>query len=332
MRKCAVALSALLFSGCSIFGGDDEASKPMELVDFDASAQIEWLWSSNAGTDREGVVKLEPLILDDRIYTADVEGRIMAFDRASGDRLWQKKTGDPIRGAIGGRPGLLLYGTGNGELVAVSDQGGPPPVLTLRGTASPLMTSSRIIAAFGSGKIMAFNPDNGLILWEHRLALPQGRSEIEQMVDIDASPLMVNSILYTASFQGQAAALNRSDGQPLWKEGTSTHRDLTVQGRTLYITEANGRITARSTASGRLRWDNESLLRRQPTGPEVIGDYIAVADFEGYLHLMDPDSGEFVARDRLDRHGIDGPLIRDGETLYVLTNSGELIALRAKSL
>lgn len=380
MRKCALALSALLFTGCSIFGGDDEGSKPMKLEDFTPSAKVERVWRSNAGAGREGTVKLQPLILDDHIYTADFKGRVMAFDRESGRRLWQKKTGDPIRGAMGGQPGLLLYGTGNGEIVALSDQDGkelwrqqlsgevisvpaaagqrvavqtmdgvltvvdaetgerqwryenPPPVLTLRGTASPLISSSTVIAGFASGKIMAFNIENGLILWEHRVALPKGRSEIEQMVDIDASPLLVDSVIYTAAFQGQAAALNRSSGRPQWKEEASTYGNLTVLDRTLFLTEADGRIRALSTLSGSQRWANELLLRRLPTGPEVIGDYIAVGDFDGYLHLLDPESGDFVARRRLDRGGISGPLIQEGGILYVLTDSGSLMALRAEPL
>ena len=380
MRKCALALSALLVTGCSIFGGDDEGSKPMELEDFSPSAKLESIWRSNAGAGREGVVKLQPLILGERIYTADVNGRLTAFNRDSGRRLWQTKTGDLIRGALGGLPGRLFYGTGNGEIVAVSDQDGdelwrrqlsgevvsvpaagdgrvavqtldgvltmldaqsgeplwryenPPPVLTLRGTASPLITSSAVIAGFASGKMMAFNPQNGLVLWEHRLALPKGRSEIEQMVDIDAAPLLVDSLIYTASFQGQAAALNRSNGRPQWKEEASTYGNLAVLNRTLFLTEANGRIRALSTVSGSQRWENESLLRRLPTGPEVIGDYVVVGDFDGYLHLLDPESGEFVARRRLDGSGISGPLIQEGGILYVLTDSGDLVALRAEPL
>ena len=352
----------------------------MKLEDFTPTAKVERVWRSNAGSGREGVVKLQPLILGDRIYTADVDGRVMAFDRDSGRRLWQTKTRDPIRGALGGEPGRLFYGTGNGEIVAVSDQNGdelwrrqlsgevvsvpaardgrvavqtldgiltlldaetgeslwryenPPPVLTLRGTATPLMTPSAVVAGFASGKIMVFNPENGLVRWEHRLALPKGRSEIEQMVDIDAAPLLVDSVIYTASFQGQAAALNRSNGRPHWKEEASTYGNLAVLNRTLFLTQANGRIRALSAVSGSQRWENESLLRRLPSGPEVIGDYIAVADFDGYLHLLDPESGEFVARQRLDRGGISGPLIQDGGILYVLTDSGDLVALRAKPL
>lgn len=378
MRLCALALCGLLMSGCALFSKDD-GTEPVELVDFEPTAELDIVWRSGvgAGTDKS-VVKLQPALDGDRLYAADAKGRVFAFERENGDRLWKRDTDDRITGGVSVTAGLLLYGTGTGEVVALSaDQGeelwranvssevisvpqtdgtrvvaqtmdgrlhaldaesgepewrydAPPPVLTLRGTASPLFANSAVIAGFATGKVMAFNPDNGLVLWERRVALPQGRSEIERMVDVDASPLLHDGVLYAASFQGNVTALGRSNGRPVWSQEASTHKDLAAEGRTLYLSEADSVVKAMSTATGELRWQNDQLLRRLINGPQVIGDYLAVGDYDGYLHLLKRDDGSFAARRRLDRGGISGTMVTDGDTLYVQTDGGRLVALEVK--
>lgn len=379
MRLCALALCAFLFSGCALFSSDD-GTEPMELVEFEPSAEVNILWRTGVGSGRDGgVVKLIPALDDERVYAADAKGLVLAVSRESGKRQWRRKTGDQITGGVSVNAGLLLYGTGNGEVVALSSDSGeerwrttlsgevisvpqtdgdvvaaqtmdgrihalgaesgekrwnyesPPPVLTLRGTASPVIDGSSIIAGFASGKVMRFNKSNGLVEWEHRVALPEGRSEIERMVDVDASPVVQDGNVYAAAFQGKVVSLSRSNGRPRWEQKASTHQDLAVADRSLYLSEADGRVRAFSTATGSPRWQNEQMLRRELNGPQALGDYVVVGDFDGYLHVLNRDDGEFVARDRLDRKGLSNTMITDGEVLYVLGNSGRLIALEVVS-
>ena len=44
---------------------------------------------------------------------------------------------------------------------------------------------------------IAFNPENGSLIWETRLALPKGRTELERMIDIDGKPLLVSDIMFS---------------------------------------------------------------------------------------------------------------------------------------
>ena len=44
-------------------------------------------------------------------------------------------------------------------------------------------------------------------------------------------------------------------------------------------------------AGGALRWQNDQLARRQPGSPAVIGSHVAVADFDGYVHLLSQADG-----------------------------------------
>lgn len=375
MRYCTLILCALLVSGCALFGRDDP-TKPMELVDFEPTVELQTVWRKNVGAGTgKGVVRLQPAMVDDVIYVADAKGRVQALDRFNGARLWRVRTGDEITAGVGVNEGLVLFGTRQGEVVALSSEDGqelwrnnltsevlavpntdgttvaaqtidgnlfaldaktgehrwryetPAPILTLRGSGQPLFTGSVVVAGFANGKVIAFNTRNGLIQWEQRVALPQGRSELDRMVDISASPLLQDNVIYVASYQGRIVALNRSNGRPLWAADASTNRDLAFADRRVFLSEADSSVTAYRSSSGAILWQNDQMLRRYISGPQAVGDYVAVADLKGYLHLMSQDDGEFVARRRLGRHAISGSMLSDGDILYVLTDRGRLYAL-----
>jgi outer membrane protein assembly factor BamB len=72
------------------------------------------------------------------------------------------------------------------------------------------------------------------------------------------------------------------------------------------------------------------LLYRDITAPVAVSSYVAVGDFEGYLHLIAQSDGRFVGREKLDSSGLTAPVIVDGSRIYVITNSGRLLALEVR--
>ena len=54
--------------------------------------------------------------------------------------------------------------------------------------------------------------------------LPQGRSELDRIVDVDGSPLITANAVYAASFQGRLSAIRPTDGTVLWERDTSSYR------------------------------------------------------------------------------------------------------------
>jgi outer membrane protein assembly factor BamB len=54
-----------------------------------------------------------------------------------------------------------------------------------------------------------------------------------------------------------------------------------------------------------------------------------VADFQGYLHWLDKQTGELVARQHVAKFRVTNPPIAVKDTVVVLTDSGKLAAYRA---
>ena len=75
-------------------------------------------------------------------------------------------------------------------------------------------------------------------------------------------------------------------------------------------------------------WENFDLRYRAITAPRPINNYVAVADFEGYVHLISQIDGRLVGRYQVNGDGVRANLLESDGTLYVFSNNGSLSALR----
>lgn len=278
-------------------------------------------------------------VADGLLYIGNYAGEVIALSATNGKEVWRKQLKGEVSSVPQTNGQVVAVQTMNGKLFVLDAKTGadmwffenPPPVLTLRGSAAPLVTDSAIFAGFANGRLMAFNPSNGLILWEQRMALPKGRSELDRMVDIHASPLIKDGILFVGTYQGRIAAAARGTGGSVWGVDGSTTENLAASDDKLFVSQSDGKVVAYSLTSGEQLWQNEKLLRRHLSGPQVFGDYVAVVDFKGYMHVLNQSNGEFAARDKVDRKGVRAPMLTDGNMLYVYGNGGSLMAFTAKA-
>jgi outer membrane protein assembly factor BamB len=238
-----------------------------------------------------------PSVNSDIVVAQSIDNRLYAFDAKTGEELWQHDAGAPI--------------------------------LSVRGNSSSMILNNMLIAAFDNGKLIAFNPENGSLLWETRLALPKGRTELERMIDVDGAPILVGDIIYSVSYQGRLGALTRGTGRNLWFQDSSSHFSPAYSKDKLFVTEAkNHRVRAFKAGNGQEIWSNNQLEYRELTGPLAFGGVIVVADAEGYLHLLDQDTGVFVGRTKVGGGGISSSLLVVGETLLVKSNNGSVSAFK----
>ncbi|GAB1256661.1 outer membrane protein assembly factor BamB [Aurantivibrio plasticivorans] len=270
-------------------------------------------------------------------YNADV----IALDAANGSEKWRTRVSSEVLNVPAADGRFVAVQSFDGRLVGLDFDDGKelwsyevkPPLLTLRGHSAPVIENGIVYAAFATGKIVAIQAEDGVVVWEQRVAIPKGRSDFEKLVDIDGSPLVVGEILMVASYQGQLMALSKSTGRPLWAEEISTFMPLSASAGVVYATDAQSSVKAFKMGNGSQAWNNVELLRRKLTGPMAWSGYVAVADeIDGYLHVLDSENGSLVARKKINGSGVRSPLVARGDTLYVLSNSGKLLALTIETL
>ena len=70
--------------------------------------------------------------------------------------------------------------------------------------------------------------------------------------------------------------------------------------------------------------EQSQLEHRLLSAPAVINGYLVVGDSEGYLHWLDPYSGDFVAQQETDGSGIAVPPLRMSDGYLVITRDGRI--------
>jgi outer membrane protein assembly factor BamB len=272
------------------------------------------------------------------VMVGTVKGEVVALDAASGEEKWRARVTSEVLAPPATNGDVVVVQTQDDRVIGLDAATGSqrwiyestPAVLTLRGTGAPLVTNRLAVAGLSTGKVVALDTTNGVPVWEQRVAVPQGRSELERVVDIDGGLLLSGGTLYVASYQGRVAGLDLESGRVLWQRDASSYSGVAQGFGSVYATLASGTVEGIDERSSSALWSNESLARRQLGAPEVFSSYVAVGDMEGYLHLLSQVDGRFVGRERIDSDGLRARPLVVGDMIYVYGNSGKLEALTIK--
>ena len=292
------------------------------------------VWSRDLDTELSGGVS----VVAGSVFVAAVSGDIVALDSQGGAELWRHNVGAEVLSPIAGNEEVVIAQTLDGRLIGLSAGSGDAlweytstvPVLTMRSVSTPMLIADMAVAGFASGKVVALDASNGKIRWERRVAIPKGRSELDRIVDIDGAMLYRNDLIYVVSYQGNVMGLEPTNGRVIWSAPASSYSGLANGFGNIYVSDAEGSIIALSEANGDIRWQRTELARRRLSDPAAISSYVAVGDFEGYVHFLSQVDGHMSGRVRVDGDGVRAPMIVDGDVLYVYGNSGRLAALKVK--
>ena len=273
-------------------------------------------------------------IFENTVLLGSSEGFVIKLDASSGAQLWSTPLGGEILSAPQSDGELVIAQTYNGKLQGLDFDTGKllwtydsnVPVLTVRGTSTPIMRNGRVFVGFANGRVLAFDVATGAIVWEVRVAISQGRSEIERIVDVDGTMELVGNELYAASYQGRVVAIDVESGNKMWKQDVSSFSGVSQGFGNVYVADEDGTVNAYLRNGQGLRWAQGALGYRGLSRPTPVSSYVAVGDLEGYVHLLTQVDGALVGRVRVDSDGARADMLSDGNVLYVYGNSGELVA------
>jgi outer membrane protein assembly factor BamB len=305
------------------------ASAEGEMVSLDAETGKQ-RWKTDLDVPLSGGVGFH----DGSLFVGASNGLVLRLDARDGSEYWRASVSGEVLSAPQGNGSLVVAQTYDGKLIAFDYESGEQrwahlsdvPVLTLRGTSTPIMLGQLVIAGFADGKVLAIDQNSGNVAWESRIAIPQGRSEIERIVDIDGSMTLQGSELYVASYQGRVAAVDPRTGRKVWQRNVSSVSGVSVGFGNVYTADQDGTISAFLRNGQGIRWQNIELGYRGLSRPTPVSSYLAVVDFEGYLHILSQVDGEILGRTKADGDGARADMIAKGNMLYVYGNGGKLAA------
>ncbi|BDP31209.1 outer membrane protein assembly factor BamB [Vibrio vulnificus] len=260
------------------------------------------------------------------VYIGSENGDLIALDEATGEVSWRISVVGEILAKPVAENGLVIVNTSNGVLMAFDQDNGEQkwtistevPNLTLRGDSTPTAVSGGVFWGTANGRLAAAIVERGQLIWQQPVGTPKGATEIDRLVDVDSSPIVLGGMLYVVGYNGQLIALDLRSGNAVWKRNYSSAIDMATDGSRLFVVTDKDHVVAVDARSGTELWQNEQLEYRLLTAPVMVNNYLVVGDSQGYLHWLDRTTGEFVAQQMINDSGFAvGPtVLPDG---YVIT-------------
>ncbi|OOF10396.1 outer membrane protein assembly factor BamB [Salinivibrio sp. PR5] len=373
-RGAAMAAALALLAGCA--GEEDVVQMaPLPTVNSQFTPSLQWKAQVGDGVGHY-YSALRPVVAYDKVFAADRNGLIGAYDLQTGQSVWEQsvqtdvpallsgglsasygkvyvgaETGvlyaldaengelvwqQNVNGEILSKPlveaGLVVVNTSRGELVALDAESGEVqwsntndvPNLSLRGDSAPVTISGGLFWGMANGRLGAAMIQDGRSLWQIPIATPKGATEIDRLVDVDATPVIEGDRLYAVGYNGQLVSIDLRSGQAAWKRDFSTATDFMVAGNTVYLIDDKDDVVALDARNGLEKWRNTELEYRILTPPSASSGYIMVGDSQGYLHWLDPQTGEFVAQQSLEGNGIAVAPVQTDNGYIVITRDGQM--------
>ncbi len=270
---------------------------------------------------------------EETVVVANSVGEVMAFD-AAGRTLWTT----PLAGEILAAPlvskGTVVVRTADGRMFALNRADGKrkwvfnrsAPALTLRTNASATINAGVIYAGYPGGKIVAIELENGRPVWEATISLPRGTTELERIADVAGLPIVDESRVCAAVYQGRTGCVESLSGNVLWTRDISSADGVAVGAKNLFVSDTDGNLSALDKTSGATVWKQDKLQRRDLGTPALVKGRVLVGDRLGFIHAISADTGEIIGRVATDGGRVIS-LLAAADRAIVQTEKGGIFAI-----
>jgi outer membrane protein assembly factor BamB len=274
---------------------------------------------------------------DGLVLVGGDKGDVLAYDE-DGKLKWKSLVSSEVLSVSPVADGMVLVRSGDGRIAGLNAADGKrvwmyersTPALVVRSHSGVTIQRGVAYAGFAGGKLAAIRIKDGEVLWETQVSQPRGNTELERISDITSDPIVDDEQVCAVAFQGRLACFDTVQGSALWNRDISSDKGMVVLRKYLYLSDVGGSVIALDKTTGSTTWKNGQLLSRGITAPCVLGNFVVVGDFEGYLHGLNREDGNLVARIKLEGGAIMATPIEMDGGLLVQTRNGDMYSLSIK--
>ena len=265
----------------------------LDLIDYD-TGEIDR--SFNLETDR--VISGISVGYNTFLY-ADADGVIYAHDSNSGDLKWTRALEDVVLSEMLVTSTDVFVQTSSDVLYGLDLQNGEiqwskkaqAPLLSIRGTATPVIFEGLIFTSFSNGRLAAVRAIDGIQLWEKPISRLKGSTELEKLMDADSVAIPINEDVFAANYNGSLTRFNIRGGDKVFSVDHSTLKPIILHRNTIVSINTDEEILGFNATNGTEIWRSQKFKNRDITDLVLYDDKVYFGDLEGYIHEIDPETG-----------------------------------------
>ena len=279
---------------------------------------------------------------DGVLYVATGRADVLALGAADGKIKWRARLPSAARAAPTVAAGKLFIPLLDNQIVAVavadgarawSYQGRSAEPVVL-GLPSPAYGDGLLLAGFGSGELVALNPQSGAVVWVDSLAASRGRNSLADVSTILGRTAIKSGRAFAVSMGQQLAALDLRSGRRLWERDIASAESPWIAGDWMFVVNNDALVIAVSLLDGQAAWVTQldgfqnMTKKKDPIrwfGPVLAGDRLILAGSNGVAVSLSPYSGQVLGTQALAGPAAVTPVVTGG-TLYIVTDDGSIVA------
>jgi outer membrane protein assembly factor BamB len=250
-------------------------------------------WRAEVG----GAVSQPPLLTDDAVYVVTDNDIVSALDRAEGEVLWRYRRDAPEGFYVSQHAGLAL-------------------------------ADGRLLTGFTAGVVASFDPSDGSLQWERdtSLELEPGPDGTARFADVDTTPVVIDDLVYAASFAGGMYALELESGTVRWhdEELTGIIGITPASNRLLVLSSGDLGVVLIDRNDREVVW-RKRLPRGAPGEAIVAQDLVIFGESQGGFVTLALQNGRELGRIEAGHGFTARATVADGRG-FILSNGGTLFA------
>ena len=281
----------------------------------------------------------------DSVFVTTGFGEVLSLSATTGLPRWRHSLTNPVRAAPTIADGRVYATSIDNQLTALSEatgeeqwhHNGIAETATLMGASNPAAQGNAVVVAYSSGEIYQLRAENGRVAWTYALMSPAKGGDLPAIADIRGLPIIDHDRVFAISHSGRIAAIDTRTGDRAWESDIGGINTPVIGSNAVFILSNDGQLVALTRDAGRVIWVKTLQKTEDPkdkdsdpiywVGPVAAGDRLWLTNSLGQLVSFAPADGK--QQDSIDIGApVFVPPVIAGKTMYVVTDDGDLIALR----
>jgi outer membrane protein assembly factor BamB len=282
---------------------------------------------------------------DGRLFATTGFGDVLALDAATGKEIWRVNVGVPIFNAPAANGGRVFVSSQDNHFHAFAqnngrelwDHQGITEAAGILQSTSAAVAGEFVIAPYTSGELFALRVQNGRPAWGDMLTRSGNVTALSELDDIAGRPVVDRDLVFAISHSGVMAAIQLGTGDRQWTRDLASIQTPWVAGDYVYVLTTQAQLMCITRKEGRVKWLHQLPRWSDPedttsdpivwSGPVLVSNRLIMVSSSGYAVSVSPYTGDLLGRIEIPSGAYIAPVVAN-DTLYILTNDAELVALR----